>query len=106
MSKSRQDIQFFKGRTVAFSVNAPGATFGSGAVVWRLSKTPGGVAVLTKTEGAGIVAAGDADCTVTLSNTDTVLDPGVYFHALEQTLAGVVLQIASGRCTIRSSPGM
>lgn len=110
MSKVRQDIQAYRGRTVSFSFNAPGATMLAGAMTWRISKMPGGaVAIVAKTEGAGIVAADDSNCTVTLSAADMStagLDPGLYFYALEQSLAGVILQLASGRFVIRSSPGL
>lgn len=110
MSKVRQDIQAYKGRTCVFTFNVPAATMLAGAMAWRMSKTPGGaVAMTAKTEGAGIVAADDSNCTVTLSAADMAaadLVPGLYFHALEQTLAGVVIQLASGRFVLRSSPGM
>lgn len=109
MSKVRQDLQAYRGRTVVFTFNAPGATMLAGVMTWRLSKMPGGAIALSKTEGAGIVASDDSNCTVTLSAADmstTGLDPGLYFHALEQVLAGVTLQLASGRFVIRSSPGL
>lgn len=109
MSKVRQDVQAYRGRTVVLGFNVPGASMVAGAMKWRLSKMPGGVsAVLTKDENAGIVVIDDENCTVTIAAGDWVagLDPGLYFHALEQTASGVVIQEASGRFVLRSSPGL
>lgn len=108
MSKVRQDVQSYHGRTAVLSFNVPGASMLSGAMKWRLGKTPGGAAVITKDENAGIAVIDDENCLVTIGAADWAagLDPGLYFHALEQTLSGVVIQEASGRYVLRASPGV
>ena len=58
------------------AVNVTGAT-----CLWELSRTPGGIAILTKTTSSGISVSGTT-IEVTIDAADTVTLEGLYYHEL------------------------
>ena len=80
-----------------------GATFTSATPTFRVSRTPGGNAIFEKTSGSGITVVSDTAVTITIDEADFD-DPGLYYHGLQQNLAGATTLIATGRVVVRGAP--
>jgi hypothetical protein len=102
MSTVRQDFVGTAGSALAIGFTVPGANLNSGTLTWKLSKSPGGAAVLTKTSGSGIGSITATSCVVSISDGE-VVSPGLYFFELKQTIAGTT-PLAFGRAVFRSAP--
>lgn len=103
MSNARQDFVMSAGKAVTVNFSVPGADLTSGTLTWRIAKSPGGVKVVSKTNGSGIGTITGTSCVLTIADGD-IVDPGLYWHNLEQTIAGVTTPLLEGRVIVRYLP--
>lgn len=84
--------------TITFTAikNAAGSTIdftGASSATYKVSSTAGGgTSVLSKTIGSGISTPGTS-FTVTLSDSDTDITPGSYYHECKITVGSVTYQV-------------
>lgn len=102
MSIARQDFIMAAGKAKSISFNVPSAIFTLKEVTLKISDSPNGVALVTKTKSGGdITLTSDEECTVNIDAGD-ITEPGLYYYVLSSPNAlDIDVELAFGRCFCR-----